>query len=67
VRELAGLFSEGNKPPPRAVPSREEPKSKVPSREEPKSKSPPRKRRVEDDDDVDGNLIGRMIDGVKEL
>jgi hypothetical protein len=57
VRELAGLFSEGNKPPPRAVPSREEPKSK----------SPPQKRRVEDDDQVDGKLIGRMIDGVKEL
>jgi hypothetical protein len=57
VRELAGLFSEGNKPPPRAVPSREEPKSK----------SPPKKRRVEDDDQVDGKLIGRMIDGVKEL
>jgi hypothetical protein len=67
VRELAGLFSEGNKPPPRAVPSGADPKSKVPSREEPKSKSPPKKRRVEDDDDVDGNLIGRMIDGVKEL
>ena len=57
VRELAGLFSEGHKPPPRAVPSREEPKSK----------SPPKKRRVEDDDQVDGKLIGRMIDGVKEL
>jgi len=67
VRELAGLFSEGNKPPPRAVPSGADPKGKVPSREEPKSKSPPKKRRVEDDDDVDGNLIGRMIDGVKEL
>jgi hypothetical protein len=57
VRELAGLFSEGNKPRPRAVPSGEEPKSKL----------PPKKRRVEDDDEVDGKLIGRMIDGVKEL
>jgi hypothetical protein len=57
VRELAGLFSDGTKPRPRAVPSGEEAKSKPPSE----------KRRVEDDDQVDGKLIGRMIDGVKEL
>ena len=60
VRELAGLFTEGNKPRPRAVPSGDKDKDdKVPA--------PTQKRRVEDDDQVDGKLIGRMIDGVKEL
>jgi len=57
VRELAGLFSEGIKPRPRAVPSGD--KDKAPA--------PTQKRRVEDDDQVDPKLIGRMIDGVKEL
>jgi hypothetical protein len=59
VRELAGLFSEGNKPRPRAVPSGDKDKDD--------KASAPKKRRVEDDDQVDGKLIGRMIDGVKEL
>jgi len=57
VRELSGLFSE-NKPRPRAVPSGDGNKS---------SASPIQKRRVEDDDQVDPKVIGRMIDGVKEL
>ncbi len=57
VRELSGLFSE-NKPRPRAVPSGDGDKSKP---------SPSQKRRVEDDDQVDPQVIGRMIDGVKEL
>jgi hypothetical protein len=61
VRELAGLFSEGNKPRPRAVPSAEA------DRDTDKPPAPTEKRRVEDDDQVDGKLIGRMIDGVKEL
>jgi hypothetical protein len=61
VRELAGLFSEGNKPRPRAVPSAEA------DRNTDKPPAPTEKRRVEDDDQVDGKLIGRMIDGVKEL
>jgi len=61
VRELAGLFSEGNKPRPRAVPSGDKDKDKE------KAPEPTQKRRVEDDDQVDGKLIGRMIDGVKEL
>jgi hypothetical protein len=61
VRELAGLFSEGNKPRPRAVPSAEA------DRDRDKPPAPTEKRRVEDDDQVDGKLIGRMIDGVKEL
>ncbi|HZK51112.1 MAG TPA: DUF4388 domain-containing protein [Actinomycetota bacterium] len=59
VRELAGLFNEGNKPRPRAVPSGQ--------RDEGKPPEPTQKRRVEDDDQVDRKLIGRMIDGVKEL
>jgi hypothetical protein len=57
VRELSGLFSE-NKPRPRAVPSGDGDKSKP---------SPSQKRRVEDDDQVDPQVIGRIIDGVKEL
>lgn len=57
VRELSGLFSE-NKPRPRAVPSGDGDES---------SSSPIQKRRVEDDDQVDPKVIGRMIDGVKEL
>jgi hypothetical protein len=57
VRELTGLFSE-NKPRPRAVPSGDGDKS---------SSSPIQKRRVEDDDQIDPKVIGRMIDGVKEL
>jgi Domain of unknown function (DUF4388) len=57
VRELSGLFSE-NKPRPRAVPSGDGDKSKP---------SPGQKRRIEDDDQVDPEVIGRMIDGVKEL
>ena len=61
VRELAGLFSEGNKPRPRAVPSGDKGMDKD------KAPAPTQKRRVEDDDQVDGKLIGRMIDGVKEL
>ncbi|MGH2775776.1 MAG: DUF4388 domain-containing protein [Actinomycetota bacterium] len=59
VRELAGLFNEGNKPRPRAVPSGEDDEGKHPE--------PTQKRRVEDDDQVDRKLIGRMIDGVKGL
>ncbi len=59
VRELAGLFSEENKPRPRAVPSGKGDEGKRPE--------PTQKRRVEDDDQVDRKLIGRMIDGVKEL
>ena len=59
VRELAGLFSEENKPRPRAVPSGRGDEAKRPE--------PAQKRRVEDDDQVDRKLIGRMIDGVKEL
>lgn len=59
VRELAGLFSEGNKPRPKAVPSGEG--------EETRGSVPTQKRRVEDDDQVDRKLIGRMIDGVKGL
>lgn len=57
VRELSGLFSE-NKPRPRAVPSGDGDES---------SSSPIQQRRVEDDDQVDPKVIGRMIDGVKEL
>jgi hypothetical protein len=60
VRELAGLFSEGNKPRPKAVPSRE------PEEQAPRTARDQR-RRVEDDEQVDRKLIGRMIDGVKEL
>jgi len=63
VRELAGLFSEGNKPRPRAVPSGDRDKDQ----DKDKAPAPTQKRRVEDDDHVDGKLIGRMIDGVKEL
>jgi hypothetical protein len=59
VRELAGLFNEENKPRPRAVPSGDRNESERPE--------PTQKRRVEDDDQVDRKLIGRMIDGVKEL
>lgn len=59
VRELAGLFNEGNKPRPRAVPSG--------GGDESKPAAPSEKRRVEDDDQVDRKLIGRMIDGVKGL
>jgi Domain of unknown function (DUF4388) len=59
VRELAGLFNEGKKPRPRAVPARES--------DEPQQPTPDRKRRVEDDEQVDRKLIGRMIDGVKGL
>jgi Domain of unknown function (DUF4388) len=59
VRELAGLFNEGKKPRPRAVPARES--------DEPQQATPDRKRRVEDDEQVDRKLIGRMIDGVKGL
>ena len=59
VRELAGLFSEENKPRPKAVPSGEGDEGKRPE--------PTQKRRVEDDDQVDRKLIGRMIDGVKGL
>jgi hypothetical protein len=56
VRELAGLFSDEDKPRPRAVPTEGRP--------------PPsggKKRRVEDDDQIDGKTIDRMIDGVKGL
>jgi len=56
VRELAGLFSDEDKPRPRAVPTEGRP--------------PPsggNKRRVEDDDQIDGKTIDRMIDGVKGL
>ncbi|CAN5702014.1 hypothetical protein BH20ACT23_BH20ACT23_06810 [soil metagenome] len=59
VRELAGLFSEENKLRPRAVPSGKGDEGKRPE--------PTQKRRVEDDDQVDRKLIGRMIDGVKGL
>ena len=59
VRELAGLFNEANKPRPRAVPSGEGDEGNRPE--------PAQKRRVEDDDQVDRKLIGRMIDGVKGL
>lgn len=59
VRELAGLFSDEEKPKPRAVPSRSGDQNTPPS--------PPQKRRIEDDEDVDRGIITRMIDGVKEL
>ena len=59
VRELAGLFSDEEKPRPRVVPSGAGDQKAPPE--------PPRKRRIEDDDDVDRGLITRMIDGVKEL
>jgi len=59
VRELAGLFTEGSKPRPKAVPSGEGDEGKRPE--------PTQKRRIEDDDQVDRKLIGRMIDGVKGL
>jgi len=60
VRELAGLFNDGTKPPPKAVPSEPRPEAT--------QQAPPvQKRRVEDDDQVDRKLIGRMIDGVKGL
>jgi len=59
VRELAGLFSDEEKPKPRAVPSGSGDQKAPPA--------PPQKRRVEDDDDVDRGVITRMIDGVKGL
>lgn len=59
VRELAGLFSDEEKPKPRAVPSRSGDQNAPPA--------PPQKRRIEDDEDVDRGIITRMIDGVKEL
>jgi len=60
VRELAGLFNDGTKPPPKAVPSEPRPEAQ-------QQTQPVQKRRVEDDDQVDRKLIGRMIDGVKGL
>lgn len=59
VQELAGLFSDEEKPKPRAVPSRSGDQKAPPA--------PPQKRRIEDDEDVDRGIITRMIDGVKEL
>ncbi|MGH2750408.1 MAG: DUF4388 domain-containing protein [Actinomycetota bacterium] len=59
VRELAGLFSDGLRNRPKAVPSG--------GAGEKTDSAPPQKRRVEDDDQVDRKLIGRMIDGVKGL
>ena len=59
VRELAGLFSDEEKPRPRAVPTGAGDQKAPPD--------PPQKRRIEDDEDVDRGLITRMIDGVKEL
>lgn len=59
VRELADLFSDEDKPRPRAVPSK--------GGDRQSSQQGHRKRRVEDDDQVDGQTIGRMIDGVKGL
>ena len=59
VRELAGLFSDHEKPRPRVVPSGSGDQQTPPD--------PPQKRRIEDDEDVDPGLISRMIDGVKEL
>ncbi|MGH2827612.1 MAG: DUF4388 domain-containing protein [Actinomycetota bacterium] len=59
VRELAGLFSDEEKPKPRAVPSGSGDQNAPPA--------PPQRRRIEDDEDVDRGIITRMIDGVKEL
>jgi Domain of unknown function (DUF4388) len=55
VRELAGLFSEGEPAPP----ARQEPP--------PSPTEPDERKRVEDDDQVTKGLISRLIDGVKGL
>ena len=57
VRELAGLFSDDDRPRPRQVPSK-------PAAE---GEEEDTRKRVEDDDQVTKGLISRLIDGVKGL
>ncbi|MGH2746589.1 MAG: DUF4388 domain-containing protein [Actinomycetota bacterium] len=69
VRELAGLFSDEERPRPKAASSSatQSAAKKEAAKKEPGASDKDDRKRVEDDDEVTKGLISRLIDGVKGL